>query len=906
MPSKRPYRKSKRPPRSGKKTLPRSEDKYTRPKIDSGLKSIFGRIGVPDETPFVPDPFQLEAIQRVQVDDVLVAAPTGSGKTWIAVKAIESCLARGLRVWYASPLKALSNSIYREFAEQFGPNHCGILTGDRKENADASVVVGTTEILRNQLYDAMHKGVSIGTDLVILDEAHYLTDPDRGVVWEEVLIYLPVRVRLLLLSATISNPEEVCAWLRQVRGVPNRIVLSEERPVPLEPLFLFPDGLVTALGSKKGLAPKVKKFLGSKEGRDRRRSEKIDYGRILSCLRKLDLLPAIFFLKSRADCDRALATCSKIQKSPRTERRMKGLVKSFVKEYQHLEGHRQIKPLLDSRVGSHHGGQLPYWKVLIEQMMNKGFLEAIFSTSTVAAGVNFPARSVLLFQSDRYNGREFADLSPTALHQMVGRAGRRGMDNIGFALVVPGYYQNPKLIHGLLSSPPDPILSRIHINFSMTLNLLLSHAPLEVKDLLERSFATFQEKGRDGTREKRLKTFVSDLKERLPQALCDTSDPNEILEYISETARIKIAEGKSPNLKEYGRRVAASLPYLTPGRLFIHKNGNIYVVFKAYMDQERLICAAHNIRKKDVHARRPLTLRRVDLAQIKAIYDQPVQLPHDYSRDGLDQLFEVVSQKDLQILPIEIPEAAPDKGPAALPDDLARELKNGPPCENCVHFELCHGKTDHRFNRLLAEFRDFRVRTEPSESGLWLSFKSHLRFLKETGFVDMTDRLTADGRWASNLRVDQPLLIAESIRQGAFDGIPPEVFAGGLAPFVWDRTRDVDLKGMGGMDLAPMEKLFHGMIEKLREFMALKDSRGFKTPAISFWPAAILFMWAEGATWETLMESVSVGEGDLASLIMRTADHLRQVAALKETHPVLAHTAKKGIALVLREPVYLF
>jgi superfamily II RNA helicase len=907
--SKRQYRKPRRVPRSGKKTLPRSEDKYTRPKIDHGLKSIFERIGVPEETPFIPDPFQLEAVELVQNDDVLVSAPTGSGKTWIAVKAIESCLARGLRVWYASPLKALSNSIYQEFAGQFGPNHCGILTGDRKENADAPVVVGTTEILRNQLYDAMHKGVSIGTDLVILDEAHYLTDPDRGVVWEEVLIYLPSRVRLLLLSATISNPEEVCAWLRQVRGVPNRIVLSRERPVPLEPLFLFPDGLVTALGSKKGLGSRVKNFLGTKEGRGRGRSEKIDYGRILSCLRTLDLLPAIFFLKSRADCDRALATCSKVQKSPGTERRMKGVVKAFVKEYPHLEGHRQIKPLLDSLVGSHHGGQLPYWKVLIERMMNKGFLEAIFSTSTVAAGVNFPARSVLLFQSDRYNGREFADLSPTALQQMVGRAGRRGMDNIGFALVVPGSYQKPKLIHELLSSPSDPILSQIHINFSMTLNLLLSHTPLEVKDLLERSLAAFQEKGRGGADEERLKTLVLDLKERLPQALCDTSDPNEILEYIQATARIKDAGRKGPKAMEYGRRVTASLPYLTPGRLFLHKNGNIYVVWKAYMDQERLICAAHNIRKKDVHARRQLTLRRVDLAQIKAIYDRSVQLPHDYSRDGLDQLFGVVSRKDLKILQMEIPE--PDKGPEIRPDESAQELKNGPPCENCAHFDLCHGKTDRRFNRLLAAFRDSRVRTVASESGLWLSFKAHLRFLKETGFVDMEDHLTVDGRWASNLRVDQPLLIAESIRQGAFDGPffnsrAPEIFAGGLAPFVWDRTQEVDLKGMGGMDLAPMEKFFLRMLDHLREFMALKESRGFKTPTISFWPAAILFMWAKGAPWETLLETVSVGEGDLASLIMRTADHLRQVAALRETHPELARTAAESIALILREPVYLF
>lgn len=903
---KRQYRKPRRPPRSGKKTVPKSGDKYASPKIDHGLKSIFERIGVPDETPFVPDPFQLEAVELVQNDDVLVSAPTGSGKTWIAVQAIRSCLARGLRVWYASPLKALSNSIYHEFAGQFGASHCGILTGDRKENADAPVVVGTTEILRNQLYDAMHKGVSIGTDLVILDEAHYLTDPDRGVVWEEVLIYLPSRVRLLLLSATISNPEEVCAWLKEVRGVPNRIVLSKERPVPLEPLFLFPDGLVTALGSKKGLGPKVKKFLGSKEGRGRGRSEKIEYGRILSCLRKLDLLPAIFFLKSRADCDRALATCSKVKKPPETERRMKGVVKAFVREYPHLEGHRQIKPLLDSLVGSHHGGQLPYWKVLVEQMMNKGFLEAIFSTSTVAAGVNFPARSVLLFQSDRYNGREFADLSPTALHQMVGRAGRRGMDNIGFALVVPGYYQNPKLIHELLSSLSDPILSQIHINFSMTLNLLLSHTPLEVKDLLERSLAAFQEKGRGGAEEKRLKTLLLELKEHLPRARCDISDPYEVIEHIQKTARIKAARSKTPKAIEYDRRVTASLPYLIPGRLFLHKNGNIYVVFKAYMDQERLICAAHNIRKKDAQIRRQLTLRRVDLAQIEAIYEQTVQLPDDYSRDGLDLLFEVVFRKDLKILQIKNPETEPDKKP-----DAPQNEDKKTPCEDCAHLDLCHGKTDRHFNRLLAAFPHFlipgsRVRSEASESGLWLSFKQHLRFLKETGFVDAEDRLTADGRWASNLRVDQPLLIAESIRQGAFDAIPPEVFAGGLAPFVWDRSQEVDLKGTGGMDLAPVEGLFRSMLGHLREFMALKDSRGFKTPTISFWPSAILFMWAKGATWETLLEVVSVGEGDLASLIMRTADHLRQVAALRETHPELADTAARGIALILREPVYLF
>jgi len=534
-------------------------------------------------------------------------------------------------------------------------------------------------------------------------------------------------------------------------------------------------------------------------------------------------------------------------------------------------------------------------------MMNKGLLEAIFSTSTVAAGVNFPARSVVLFQSDRYNGREFADLTPTALHQMVGRAGRRGMDNIGFALVVPGYYQNPKLIHELLSSPPDPILSQIHINFSMTLNLLLSHTPSEVKDLLERSLAAFQEKARGGMDEKWLKEQLSSFKEALPRAQCDASDPYEVLEYVNKTARTKGVRSKSPKAAEYGRRAREIFPYLTPGRLFLHKNGNLYVVFKAYMDEERLICAAHNIRKKDKDSRRQLTLRRVDLAQIETIYDPLVRLPDDYSRDGLDCLFEGVSQKALQVLNIENGDIEPDKDSTAQNDQ-----HNTTPCENCAHLDLCHGKTDRHFNRLLTLFRNSRDRLEASESGLWLSFKQHLRFLKETGFVDREDRLTDDGRWASNLRVDQPLLIAESIRQGAFDGISPEVFAGGMAPFVWDRSQEVDLRGTGGMDLTPVEGLFHRMLGHLREFIALKESRGFKSPAISFWPSAILFMWAKGATWETLSEVVSVGEGDLASLIMRTADHLRQVAALRETHPDLAHTAGESIALILREPVYLF
>ncbi|NTV34149.1 MAG: DEAD/DEAH box helicase, partial [Deltaproteobacteria bacterium] len=390
------YRRSSRANRHRRRRSPFRRSSCENPRIDPQLRRTFDKIGVPEPTPFRPDPFQLESLEKIEECDVLVSAPTGSGKTWIATQAISRNLSKGLKSWYASPLKALSNAIYQEFCETFGTDVCGILTGDRKENPNASIVVGTTEILRNQLYDAMHQGVSLSTDLVILDEAHYLSDPERGVVWEEVLIYLPPRVRLLLLSATISNAEEIAAWLRENRKTTTWVVRSEERPVPLDMLFLFPDGLISPLTSRRGLSPKVRKFLLSDKGQNG--FGRLDFGEIIACLRKVDLLPAIFFLKSRMDCDRALLTCHRVDRPEEIRERLGSEVREFLRKYPHLEGHRQKNILLDAGVGSHHAGQLPYWKVLIEKMMVRGYLEAIFSTSTVAAGVNFPARTVVLVQ----------------------------------------------------------------------------------------------------------------------------------------------------------------------------------------------------------------------------------------------------------------------------------------------------------------------------------------------------------------------------------------------------------------------------------------------------------------------------------------------------------------------------
>jgi superfamily II RNA helicase len=451
-------------------------------------------IGLPEAAPFEADPFQLEAVELVRDYDVIVSAPTGSGKTWIAQKAIERELAMGRKVWYTSPLKALSNSKFLEFGQLFGEDNVGLLTGDHKLNTFSPVIVGTTEILRNQLYDNMSQGRDVGYELVILDEAHYLGDLERGVVWEEVLIYLPVRVRLLLLSATIENADDIAGWLASIRGNEVKVVNGGERPVPLIPLCLEDNNLM--LLASAAAASRPRRGRGRWEGRgpelsDRPLEAQLD--RALMNLGSHDLLPAIFFLKSRNDCNRAVGHAR--YRHPETEDRREArniLIDEYLANYPYLAGYHDIAALRNSALAAHHAGNLPQFKFLVEELMSRGLLTAIFSTSTVSAGVNFPARTVVIPQSDRFNGTNFSDLTATELAQMTGRAGRRGRDLIGFAVILPGPYMNLRLMNGLFNSPPNPILSCLAVSFSMVLNLIQVFKAEDVKYLLSRSLYAWQ------------------------------------------------------------------------------------------------------------------------------------------------------------------------------------------------------------------------------------------------------------------------------------------------------------------------------------------------------------------------------------------------------------------------------
>lgn len=671
---------------------------------DPMLKEVFDRIGTPEKKPFTPDPFQLEAIACIRESDCLVTAPTGAGKTWIAEKAIQNNLGNGLKSWYASPLKALSNSKYAEFSEIFGHEQVGILTGDRKENPDAPVIVGTTEILRNQLYDAMYMGEDLATDLVILDEAHFMSDPERGVVWEEIMIYLPSRIPLLLLSATIGNADEIADWLSDIRSKTCRVVEENQRPVPLYPIFFHPSGKLHPLvanldtGGKSRMPKKVADFVFAKNPPAMTFGRQLPpLGKILKILKKFRLTPAIFFLKSRSDCDYALTLCRENRlEDPERKEELETRIYEISEKSPHIGDHRQMDTLREHGVAAHHSGQLPLWKLVIETLMTEGLLDAVFATSTVAAGVNFPARSVVFVNSDKFNGVEFLPLSPTEFHQMTGRAGRRGKDNIGFAVFLPGKFMDIELMARLVKSQPSDVESQIRINFSMTLNLLLSHTPKQIEELLSRSFATFQ-----------------------------------------------MLSGKK------------------------HVKGGV------------MSTKAHKL--------------------------------------------------------------------------------------------------------------------------LWEDFLRHLDFLKETGYVTNDYCLTEDGKWASQLRVDQPVLIAEGFRLNVFPDRNPQLLAGVMAAFV----NEQEFKDRFEQDRR-FRKLFKTMLgvrDGLRPFAHLMMERGFEPRHLFFKPAAAVYAWAGGEPWENILEISDLAEGNLAMLILRTADNLRHIRGLTGIFPHAAATASEAIELILRDPV---
>ncbi len=505
-------------------TMPRTSVR-PRSQVDPALWPLLRSAARARPTPFQPSPFQLEALEALRKGDVLVEAPTGSGKTWIAEQAIREGLEFGRNAWYTTPLKALSNQKYRRFCDLYGKEQVGLLTGERRIQPEAPVVVATTEVLRNALYEQ-----GPAPDLVVLDEAHYLSDPERGTAWEEVILHAPRPTRLLLLSATLPNAAELAEWMAEVRGTRPAVITERVRPVPLEFLAADASGRLVPLERARP--------------QGHRRPEWIL--QVVEALEEAKLLPAILFFPARRLCDEAVIALAR--HPARGEEARREAWARWEEEFPYLRSHGQRAALLRAGVAAHHAGHTTAWRMAVEDLLERGLLRAVCATTTLAAGLDVPARTVVLSTLLRNSPEGPTYLTATEFHQMVGRAGRRGRDAVGFVVLPAVEADELVQAEALLGSSPEPVRSTFTPSYTLVLNLL-ARWPLEAAlEHLRRSLAAFQRRAE-----------VAALRERLartpPDPLVDRPCQDRVYTRTRyERMREHLERAPDPEMEETYRR----------------------------------------------------------------------------------------------------------------------------------------------------------------------------------------------------------------------------------------------------------------------------------------------------------------------------------------------------------------
>ncbi len=552
---------------------------------------------------FTLDPFQTEACQALEAGrGVLVAAPTGSGKTLVGEFAVHLALEQGRKCFYTTPIKALSNQKFGDLVARYGADQVGLLTGDNTINGEAPIVVMTTEVLRNMLYAGSSTLTGLG--FVVMDEVHYLADRFRGAVWEEVIIHLPESVALVSLSATVSNAEEFGEWLATVRGE-TRTIVEERRPVPLyqhvlvgrRMYDLFADEGPSAHGSPDAVVnPELMRVARDDWRRGRTNDRRSPGGRrnaprgragargqgprgpslptrfdVVDRLDSAGLLPAIVFVFSRVGCDAAVTQCLNANlklTSPEERDEIIAFVdercRAIPDEDLHVLGYHDFLDGLSRGVAAHHAGMLPTFKECVEQLFAAGLCRVVFATETLALGINMPARSVVIEKLSKWNGETHADITPGEYTQLTGRAGRRGIDVEGHGVVLwqPGF--DPKAVAGLASTRTYPLRSSFRPSYNMAVNLVHQVGRATARELLESSFAQFQADKAVVGLARQLRKAEEALEGYAEAASCDLGD---FMEYSRLRRRLSDVESEQARHRRADRRdaVIESLEALRPG-----------------------------------------------------------------------------------------------------------------------------------------------------------------------------------------------------------------------------------------------------------------------------------------------------------------------------------------------------
>ncbi|MEE1939147.1 DEAD/DEAH box helicase [Streptomyces sp. TRM 70361] len=899
---------------------------------------------------FELDPFQLEACRALEAGKgVLVAAPTGSGKTIVGEFAVHLALSRGRKCFYTTPIKALSNQKYNDLVRRYGTDRVGLLTGDNSINSDAPVIVMTTEVLRNMLYAGSQALTGLG--YVVMDEVHYLSDRFRGAVWEEVIIHLPDSVTLVSLSATVSNAEEFGDWLDTVRG-DTEVIVSEHRPVPLWQHVLAGRrmyDLFEEKGGRREVNPDLVRMAQLENSRlpafrDRRRGkpvreadrerERRQRSRIFTpsrpeVIERLDaagLLPAITFIFSRAGCEAAVQQClvAGLRLNDAGQRaRVREIVEertaAIPDEDLHVLGYFEWLEGLERGIAAHHAGMLPTFKEVVEELFVRGLVKAVFATETLALGINMPARSVVLEKLVKWNGEQHVDITPGEYTQLTGRAGRRGIDVEGHAVVLWQRGMDPGALAGLAGTRTYPLRSSFRPSYNMAVNLVSQFGRHRSRELLETSFAQFQAD--------RAVVGISRKVQRNEEGLAGyreamTCHLGDFEEYARLRRELKDRETELARQGALQRRAAAvdSLERLRPGDVIQVPTGKfagLALVLDPGVPAGR---STGGHRGWDHHeGPRPLVLTAERQVKRLAPVDFPVpveplermRIPRSFNPRSPQSRRDLASALRTKAGNARGADPAPGRGrrrqrsEAADDTELARLRKaiRAHPCHGCDQRED-HARWAERYLRLKRDTRQLERRIEGRTNTIARTFDRVYALLSDLGYL-RGDEVTEDGRRLARLYGELDLLASECLREGVWEGLSPAELAACASALVYEARSADDalpptLPGGKARDaLGEMVRIW-GRLDALEEQHRINQSEGVgqREPDLGFAWAA--YRWAEGDGLDAVLRQAEMPAGDFVRWCKQLVDVLGQIAAAAPEGGTVARSARRAAEKLLR------
>ncbi|AFY71632.1 DSH domain protein [Thalassoporum mexicanum PCC 7367] len=892
--------------------------------------------------PFELDQFQLEAIAALEAGkSVVVAAPTGSGKTLIGEYVIYQALATKRQVFYTTPLKALSNQKLRDFREQFGADNVGLLTGDVSINRHAPVLVMTTEIFRNMLYginvsdpvamavnDAIEaegaesisppepavnlKDALANLAAVVLDECHYMNDRQRGTVWEESIIYCPPSIQLVALSATIANSAQLTDWINQVHG-PTALISSDYRPVPLQFHFCNNKGLAPLLDQKRQkLNPKLKgdRNRRSQQFRGRGRRNEPSLGFVVSQLAQRQMLPAIYFIFSRRGCDLAVTEMDKVPLVNADEAaRLKEQIDAFLSANPDAGRAGQVQALYKG-IAAHHAGILPAWKGLVEELFQQGLIKVVFATETLAAGINMPARTTVISSLSKRTDNGHRLLNASEFLQMAGRAGRRGMDRVGYVVTVQTRFEGAKDAAFLATADADPLMSHFTPSYGMVLNLLQTHTLEKAQELIERSFSRYLSDIVLAPQEQVLadkETRIAKLEQELAgvdiSLLKDYEKLRDRLREAKRLRKILIQQAEEQRLSE----LATYLPYVLSGtiaRVKISKKVTMAAVIVAKVpgagqfpwyicltEDNRFLVASY---KDIVLVGEPIAETDATLAAIEI----PPEL---IVKPGQTLKGDEKSLAIAHLIPnLEMPEYPPEvlQQQAAV---LAIEARLNEHPANQYGDVGSISKKLRKSDELNRELEFQRNVLNQRRRKQWDEFMALVEILRSFDYLENL-KPTAAGQAAAALRGDNELWLALAMRSGELDELDPHHLATVCAALVTENSRSDTWVNLG---ISPtVEEALTELHDIRRQLFRMQRKQMVAIPIwLDYDLVGLIEQWALGMEWTELCSHTSLDEGDVVRIARRTLDLLSQIPHVPFLPNSLKQSAKQAAQLIDRFPI---